>query len=200
MGCSRVSEWLDEEAGMFTPVEEFQSKLKVLKELSAPVLARLREHNERPEALEMLKQSLNTSRHFLEKSRELIIPVKPKEPEEPAAEQKTEEEPKKEEETKEENSETTDEGKTDKKDEEKTEKKEEEKPKEKKKKNKIPDEGIFTEKELEALEKKIGDVERWRDEKVAEQEAQPSSQMPKLTVSLIKSKVIQTLDPTSSGY
>ena len=87
--CSRVSEWLDEEAGMFTPVEEFQSKLKVnpkwsdrlmahnfnfslsqvLKELSAPVLARLREHNERPEALEMLKQSLNTSRHFLEKSR-----------------------------------------------------------------------------------------------------------------------------------
>merc|ERR1712048_6349 len=83
----------------------------------------------------------------------------------------------------------------------KTEKKEEEKPKEKKKKkNKIPDEGIFTEKELEALEKKIGEVERWRDEKVAEQEAQPSSHMPKLTVSLIKSKVIQTLDPTSSGY
>merc|ERR1712241_857518 len=81
-----------------------------------------------------------------------------------------------------------------KKDEEKTEKKEEEKPKEKKKKkNKIPDEGIFTEKELEALEKKIGEVERWRDEKVAEQEAQPSPQMPKLTVSLIKSK-IQDLD------
>merc|ERR1712203_1118601 len=81
--------------------------------------------------------------------------------------------------------------KTEKKEEEKTEKKEEEKPKEKK--NKIPDEGIFTGKELEALEKKIGEVERWRDEKVAEQEAQPSSQMPKLTVSLIKSK-IQDLD------
>merc|ERR1712203_1156033 len=101
----------DEEAGMFTPVEEIQSRLKVLKELSAPVLARLREHNERPEALDMLKQSLNTSRHFLEKSRELIIPVKPKEPEEPATEEKTEEEPKKEEETKEENSEAADEGK-----------------------------------------------------------------------------------------
>merc|ERR1719412_2212690 len=187
---------MDEEAGMFTPVEEFQSKLKVLKELSAPVLARLREHNERPEALEMLKQSLNTSRHFLEKSRELIIPVKPKEPEESPTEEteKTEEEPKKEEDTKEEKSESSDEEKTDKKDEEKTEKKEEEKLKEKKKKkNKIPDEGIFTEKELEALEKKIGEVERWRDEKVAEQEAQPSSQMPKLTVSLIKSK-IQDLD------
>merc|ERR1711913_111818 len=108
--------------------------------------------------------------------------------------EKTEEEPKKEEDTKEEKSESSDEEKTEKKDEEKTEKKEEEKPKEKKKKkNKIPDEGIFTEKELEALEKKIGEVERWRDEKVAEQEAQPSSQMPKLTVSLIKSK-IQDLD------
>merc|ERR1712048_715 len=74
--------------------------------------------------------------------------------------------------------------KKDKKKKKKTEKKDEEKTKEKKKKkNKIPDEGIFTEKELEALEKKIGEVERWRDEKVAEQEAQPSSQMPKLTVS-----------------
>ena len=128
--------------------------------------------------------------------RELVIPVKPKEPEEPATEEKTEEEPKKEEETKEEKSESTDEEKTEKKEEEKTEKKEEEKPKEKKKKakkeSKIPDEGIFTGKELEALEKKIGEVERWRDEKVAEQEAQPSSQMPKLTVSLIKSKVKQT--------
>merc|ERR1712083_296335 len=143
--CSQVSEWLDEEAGMFTPVEEFQSRLKVLKELSAPVLARLREHNERPEALEMLRQSLNTSRHFLEKSRELIIPVKPKEPEEPApaTEEKTDEEPKQEEETKEENSESTDEEKTEKKEEEKTEKKEE-----KKEKSKIPDEGIFTGKEL----------------------------------------------------
>merc|ERR1712048_30288 len=99
------------------------------------------------------------------------------------AKRKAEEEKKKEEEK----------AKKEKKD-KKTEKKEEEKPKEKKKKkNKIPDEGIFTEKELEALEKKIGEVERWRDEKVAEQEAQPSSQMPKLTVSLIKSK-IQDLD------
>ena len=114
--------------------------------------------------------------------------MKHKEPEEPATEEKTEEEPKKEEETKEEKTESADE--------EKTEKKDEEKPKEKKKKakkeSKIPDEGIFTGKELEALEKKIGEVERWRDEKVAEQEAHPSSQMPKLTVSLIKSKVKQT--------
>ena len=28
--CSKVSEWLDEEAGMFTPVDEFNTKLKVV--------------------------------------------------------------------------------------------------------------------------------------------------------------------------
>merc|ERR1712088_1302384 len=116
--CSKVSEWLDEEAGMFTPVEEFQSKLKVLKDLSAPVLARLREHNERPEALEMLRQSLNSSRHFLEKSRELLIPVKPVEVEEPTPEENADQETKKEEGETKETSDST---------EEKAEKKEEEK-------------------------------------------------------------------------
>merc|ERR1712029_620360 len=84
--CSKVSDWLDEEAGVFTPVEEFQSKLKVLKEMAAPVVARLREHRERPEALDMLKHSLNSSRVFLEKSKDLVIPAKPKETEEAKAE------------------------------------------------------------------------------------------------------------------
>merc|ERR1712112_438099 len=55
------------------------------------------------------------------------------------------------------------------------------------------DEGLFTAKELESLEKKIADVEKWRDEKVEEQEKMQLSEMPKLTVSLIKSK-IQDLD------
>ena len=64
-----MSDWLDEEAGVLTPVEEFQSKLKILKEMAAPVMARLREHRERPEALDVLKQSLNSSKVFLEKSR-----------------------------------------------------------------------------------------------------------------------------------
>merc|ERR1711874_918531 len=189
--CGKVSEWLDEEAGMFVPVEEFQSKLKVLKELSAPVLARLREHSERPEALETLRQSLNSSRHFLEKSRELVIPVKPKEPEEPTPVVEAEPEAPKEEEAKEKSESTEEEVKP----EEKEEKEKEEKPKEtkKKKKDKIPEEGLFTEKELESLEKKIAEVERWRDEKVAEQDQLPTSQMPKLTASLIKSK-IQDLD------
>merc|ERR1712038_1578208 len=62
-----------------------------------------------------------------------------------------------------------------------------------KKKSEIPDEGIFTSKELELLEKKIGEVEKWRDDKLEEQTAMPLSEMPKLTVSLIKSK-IQDLD------
>ena len=34
-------------------------------------------------------------------------------------------------------------------------------------------------------------VEKWRDEKLAEQEATPLSEMPKLTVSMINSKVTQ---------
>merc|ERR1711945_18459 len=98
------------------------------------------------------------------------IPVKPAEVEEPTPEENADQETKKEEEDTKETSDSTD---------EKTEKKEEEKPKEKKKKkkDKIPSEGMFTEKELESLEKKISDVERWRDEKVAEQEGHPSSQM-----------------------
>jgi len=74
--CSKVSEWLDDEAGLFTPVEEFTSKLKVLKDLSAPIMARAREHKERPEALEMLRQSINSSNVFLEKSKEFLIQPK----------------------------------------------------------------------------------------------------------------------------
>merc|ERR1712111_338848 len=171
--CSKVSDWLDEEAGVFTPVEEFQSKLKVLKEMAAPVVARLREHRERPEALDMLKQSLNSSRVFLEKSKDLVIPAKPKETQEAKAEDTDD--------TAEKNDGET--GKAD------TDKKEKEKSKDEKK----VDEGLFTAKELESLEKKIADVEKWRDEKVEEQEKMPLSEMPKLTVSLIKSK-IQDLD------
>merc|ERR1712080_439279 len=51
------------------------------------------------------------------------------------------------------------------------------------------EEGLFKEKELEMLEKKIADVEKWRDEKLAEQEATSLSEMPKLTVSMINMKV-----------
>merc|ERR1719322_2359819 len=129
---SKISDWLDEEAGIETPLEDFSSRLKTLKDLAAPIFARVREHRERPEWLDNLKQSLNHSTTFLQTSKE------------------------------------------------KTEKAAEE-------------EKLFKEKELEQLRKKIADVEKWRDEKLAEQESTPLSEMPKLTVSMIKSK-IQDLD------
>merc|ERR1711962_1951179 len=125
---AKVSDWLDEEAGMLTPLEDFTTKLKELKDLAAPIFARVREHRERPEALENLKTSLNNSHNFLTKSKE--------------------------------NTEKTG-----------------------------GEEGLFKEKELEMLEKKIADVEKWRDEKLAEQEATPLSEMPKMTVSMINMKV-----------
>merc|ERR1712168_277280 len=52
---------------------------------------------------------------------------------------------------------------------------------------------LFKEKELDSLKKKIAEVEKWRDDKLAEQAGTPLSEMPKLTVSMIKSK-IQDLD------
>merc|ERR1719242_2103851 len=67
---SKISDWLDEEAGIDTTLEEFTSRLKALKDLAAPIFARVREHRERPEMLENLKQSLNHSNTFLLASRE----------------------------------------------------------------------------------------------------------------------------------
>merc|ERR1711936_443311 len=72
---SKVSDWLDEEAGVETPLEEFTSRLKVLRDMAAPIFARVREHRERPEWLENLKQSLNHSTTFLKTSSEKIVNV-----------------------------------------------------------------------------------------------------------------------------
>merc|ERR1712106_1143082 len=173
--CGKVSEWLDEEAGLFTPVGEFNTKIKLLKDLSAPLMARVREHKERPEALEQLRQTINSSNVFLEKSKEYLIKPKPKEPKvekviEPVIETA---------------------GKEEAAGDEKKETPKEEKPKAPK--AKIADEGLFKEKELDSLKKKIAEVEKWRDDKLAEQGLTPLSEMPKLTVSMIKSKV-QDLD------
>merc|ERR1712025_974829 len=189
--CSKVSEWLDEEAGMFTPVDEFNSKLKVLKDLAAPLMARVREHKERPEALEQLRQSINSSNTFLEKSKEYLIKPKPKEPKvekvvEPVVESAGEDGEKKDDTVKD----TPEDAK---KEDDKSKDTTEEKPKPAKAKAKIEDEGLFKEKELDSLKKKIAEVEKWRDEKLAEQADTPLSEMPKLTVSMIKSK-IQDLD------
>jgi len=124
--CSETSDWLDEEAGPFTPTQEFKDKLKALKELTSALFARVREHSERPEALQALANTLNSSAGFLEKSRNL-----------------------------------TGDG----------------------------DDGYFKEKELDVLAKKIAEVEKWRDDKVAEQKATSLAEMPKLTVNMIISKI-----------
>jgi len=176
--CGKVSEWLDDEAGMFTPVDEFNTKLKVLKDLSAPIMARVREHKERPDALELLRQTINSSNTFLEKSKDYLIKPKPKvesvvepkveEADEPTGEAKDATKDDASKETPEEKAKTT-------------------------KPEKVDDDGFFKEKELEALKKKIAEVEKWRDDKLEEQEKTPLSEMPKLTVSMIKSK-IQDLD------
>jgi len=121
---SLISDWLDEEAGVDTPLADFNSRLKTLKDLMAPINARVKEHKGRPEALEKLEQVFNTSSSFLEKS-----------------------------------------------------------------KDKVGEEGLFKEKELEALTKKIKEVKKWRDEKVAEQALAPLNEMPKLTVSMINAKI-----------
>merc|ERR1712128_209223 len=144
------------------PVEEFNTKIKLLKDLSAPLMARVREHKERPEALEQLRQTINSSNVFLEKSKEYLIKPKPKEPKvekviEPVIETAGKEEA------------TVD---------EKEGIPKEEKPKAPK--AKIADEGLFKEKELDSLRKKIAEVEKWRDDKLAEQGLTPLSEMPKL--------------------
>merc|ERR550519_2541304 len=69
--CTTTSDWLDEEAGPATPTTDFKEKLKVLKELTSALFARVREHSERPEALDALDKTLNSSKSFLEKSRNL---------------------------------------------------------------------------------------------------------------------------------
>jgi len=132
--CSQVSDWLDEEAGVDTSLDEFTSRIKVLKDLAAPILARVREHKGRPEALAKLEQVFETSNNFLEKSKEFLI--KPKIIETNAdsngdeLKEAADETP----------SNETKESKTD----------------------KTGDDGLFKEKELEALKKKIEEVKKWR--------------------------------------
>jgi len=184
--CKKVSEWLDEEAGMFTPVNEFTDKLKLLKELSAPIMARMREHNERPEALEALKQSINSSTVFLEKSKEYLIKPKPKEPKDKVVEGQSNGDGKQSDDPNVNKSEKSKEGAEE-------NSKESDGPSKSTKSKVLEEDGLFKEKELDGLRKKIADVEKWRDEKLAEQESTPLSEMPKLTVSMIKSK-IQDLD------
>merc|ERR1711971_1044027 len=145
---------------------DFTSRLKVLRDLAAPIFTRVREHRERPEWLENLKQSLNHSTWVLKTSRAYIINETPKAKE----------------------TDDDEDGKVIGGDGEASENDPVE-PKDEKIVNVLEEERLFKEKELEQLEKKIAEVEKWRDEKLAEQGSTPLSEMPKLTVSMINSKI-----------
>ncbi len=125
--CSAVSDWLEEEAGPAIELKEFTDRMKSLKEASSAMFAWACEHREWLKLLESLRQALNASATFLEKSRNLSGPDQAG--------------------------------------------------------------GLLKKKELDALEKKIADVEKWRDEKVAEQEQTPLLEMPRLTVSMLGQKI-----------
>jgi len=58
-----------------------------------------------------------------------------------------------------------------------------------KSRNLTGEEGFFKEKELEAFEKKVVEIETWKEEKLAAQAEHPLSEMPKLTVSMIGQKM-----------
>lgn len=64
LALSEASEWLDDEGWDLT-ADVYEAKLQKLKDQSYEFRIRLKEHKERPKALEMLKNSLNLSRTFL---------------------------------------------------------------------------------------------------------------------------------------
>ena len=66
---TKVSDWIDEEATIDTELTILESKLKDLKELTATLFARIREHTDRPEALEALTKMINTSEYFMAKAK-----------------------------------------------------------------------------------------------------------------------------------
>ena len=72
----KVSDWIDEEATIDTELTILESKLKELKDLTATLFARIREHTDRPEALEALNKMLNTSEYFLGKAKNRYIFIK----------------------------------------------------------------------------------------------------------------------------
>ena len=59
--------------------------------------------------------------------------------------------------------------------------------------NETGEDGFFAASELQTLQDKLSEVQKWRDESVSAQEEQPKQEMPKLTVSAIAEKA-QTLE------
>lgn len=57
--------------------------------------------------------------------------------------------------------------------------------------NNSGEDGLFTETELDTLQKKLDTIEQWKIDAEKEQEAQPMSEMPKMTTSLIAEKGLE---------
>jgi len=66
--CSEVSNWLYDEYNEETELSVLKSKLKEVKDMTAGLKARVREQHDRPEALEALKNMMNTSKTFYGKA------------------------------------------------------------------------------------------------------------------------------------
>jgi hypothetical protein len=67
--CQELSDWIDEEATFDTEVAVLEGKLKELTDLTVSLHARVKQHKERPEALEAMNNMVNTSQHFLGKAK-----------------------------------------------------------------------------------------------------------------------------------
>merc|ERR1712051_246582 len=67
--CNEISDWIDEEATFETPVEALESKQKEITDLTTAMHARVKQHNDRPEALEAMNRMINSSEYFLSKAK-----------------------------------------------------------------------------------------------------------------------------------
>merc|ERR1711997_1092206 len=67
--CTEIGDWFDEEATFETPIETLKSKEKEITDLTAPMHARVKQHTDRPEALEAMNRMINSSEYFLDKAK-----------------------------------------------------------------------------------------------------------------------------------
>uniref|UniRef100_A0A2M3ZZN5 Hypoxia up-regulated protein 1 n=1 Tax=Anopheles triannulatus TaxID=58253 RepID=A0A2M3ZZN5_9DIPT len=74
--CSELSDWLYED-GADADAETYEKKLEELRGVANEVYARHWEHNERPDALDALKQMINGSEAFLRNAKNLTKDVNP---------------------------------------------------------------------------------------------------------------------------
>ncbi|XP_014255771.1 hypoxia up-regulated protein 1 isoform X2 [Cimex lectularius] len=127
--CEKMSEWLDEE-GFSADVDTLETKLTELKKVTKNIWSRVKEHQERPEALTALNSMLNVSQGFLMTIKNV----------------------------------TSQQADT-------------------------PEGSVFTQVEIDGLEKMIKETLDWKEKAVLEQNSQPLSEHPKLTLKLIGEKM-----------